>query len=210
VALLGGAPLAGGDVPARCLTPEVGRVLGDLVAAGGLQRALGTEFVVASGQIGGDRIELRIQDRDQVTYALALALPESTHDHPDGIGRRFAFYVDTSSNPMGPSVKAALLAVAAIVDQAIPDTAFQQCSQPGAGRANEFGSEHEPAVQPPARSDTGPAVPDHGPHRYPRVLALAGAMGEIVILTVAIVFGTRALAAIAPLPGPDGRSRDSS
>lgn len=147
---------------ARCLTPEAGRTLTDLVAAGGLQPVLRSDFTLVRGDIRVDQIELEIRDQAQHSYGIALALAGSRGGAPDGQGRNFLFYLTPSPEPPNERARTALLAVAAVFDEAIPDTAIQSCS--------------------------GKDTPS-GERRYPRTLSLAGAVVDVLIVLTATVFG---------------------
>jgi hypothetical protein len=186
VALLVGAHSA---AAATCLTPEVGRVLSDLVAAGALQRALGDDLRLTGGNVGGNQIQLDIEDRAQRAYALVLAIPASRNGLPDGAGRRFAYYLDASPQPPQPAARAALLAAAAIVDAAVPDTALQPCSQPETDAAPKAPPAADSAVE-PGMTSTSPNPPPSA-HRVPRAFALAGAVAQLAALAAAIFFGVR-------------------
>jgi len=149
----------------RCLTPAAGAALTDLVAAGGLQPVLQDEFTILRGDVGGQQIELEIEDRIHHSYGITLALPGSKSGRPDGQGQRFLFYLAPTSSP-NPRATTALLAAASLFDGVIPDTALARCSEGG-----------EP----------------HADRRYPRALILASAVMDVVIVLAAILFGLRAI-----------------
>ena len=167
----------------RCLTPAVGQVLQDLVAAGKLQALLSNEFTLMSGNVGADQIELKIQDPAQHLYAIALALPGSKSGQPDGQGRNFLYFVEAPGSPPNPRATQVLLAIASLLDAAIPDTAIERCA--GTGEAHDGGGPSE----------------SHADRRYPRALALASAVVQVLIIAAAIAFG---LYAIRPRSGGDG------
>jgi hypothetical protein len=173
----------------------VERALGPLVEGGGLQSALGKEFRLTRGDIGGNRIELEIQDQAQRPYGLVLALPESRSAPPDGAGLRFAYYLDPAA-ASNPSAKTALLAAGAIIDRAVPDTALQPCSQQLARSGAEV--EGAPDAAPPAAAGAPSADnPQPPPHRrYPLALALGSAIAQIAVLLVAILYGVWAVASL--------------
>jgi hypothetical protein len=199
VVLAGLAAAARAESTGRCLTPEVEQALGPFVGGGALSPVLGKEFRLTRGDIGGNQIELEIQDQAQHSYVLDLALPESRSAPPDGAGRRFAYYLDAPA-ASNPGAKAALLAAASILDQAVPDTAIQPCSQPAVGEAEVGGAPDRGAV--PVAGSTNTDQPQARPaDRYPRALALGSAVAQIAILLVAIVYGMRVIASMPPVPG---------
>jgi hypothetical protein len=150
----------------RCLTPAAGAALTRVVAAGGLQPVLQDEFTIVRGDVGGQQIELEIEDRIHHSYGVTLALPGTKSGRPDGEGQRFLFYLTPTTAP-NPRATTALLAAAALFDGAIPDTALAQCSG-GGGET-------------------------HADRRYPRALALASALADVVIVLAATLFGLRAI-----------------
>jgi hypothetical protein len=149
---------------AKCLTPDAGRTLTELVAAGRLQPVLPSDFTLVRGDIRADQIELEIRDQAQHSYGIALALAGSRGGTPDGQGRNFLFYLTPSPESPNERAAQALLAVAALFDEAIPDAAMQSCSGKDAPR---------------------------GERRYPRTLSLAGAVVDVLIVLAATVFGLR-------------------
>lgn len=151
----------------RCLTPEAGRAMSDLVAAGALAPVLGSDLTLARGDVRGDQIELVFHDQAQHSYSITLALPGAKTGQPSGKGARFLFYVDPSPD-MNPRVVDTMLAAAALFDGAIPETALQRCA--------------------------GADAPQADP-RYPRAIALGSAVAEVLIVLFAIVFGLRAIRA---------------
>jgi len=150
----------------RCLTPDAGRALQALVAAGALQPVLANEFTLLRGDVGGDRIELEIEDAAHQPYGITLALPGTRSGTPDGHGQRFLFYLKAPASPPSPRARAALLAVAALFDGAVPDSALAPCG----------GGDETPTER-----------------RYPRALVLAGAALQVLAIAAAILFGLRAI-----------------
>jgi hypothetical protein len=148
----------------RCLTPEAGSAMNDLVATGALKPVLGDDLVLASGAVRGDQIELGFQDRQSRSIALTLALPGAKSGEPDGRGERFLYYLSAPAD-LTPAVRTKMLAAAALFDGAIPDTALRRCA--------------------------GGEAPKADP-RYPRSIALGSAVVELMIVLVAVVFGLRA------------------
>jgi hypothetical protein len=159
----------------RCLSPDVGRVMQDLVDARKIQALLSSDLTLVKGKVGANQIELEVQDSAQHAYGIALAISGSRSGSPDGQGRNFLFYVDAPAGPPDPRVTQALLAVAALLDDAIPDTALVRCS--GADEGGRADGRSEP----------------HADRRYPRALALASALVQVLVIAAAIVFGLRAI-----------------
>jgi hypothetical protein len=149
----------------RCLTPDAGRAMSDLVAAGALTEVLGDDLVLARGDVGGDRIELRFQDPQQRSHTITLALPGAVSGQPDGKGARFLYYVSATAD-LTPAIRSTMLAAAAVFDGGIPETALRRCA--------------------------GAEAPKADP-RYPRSIALGSALLELMIVLAAVVFGLRAL-----------------
>jgi len=107
----------------RHLTPAVSRVLQD-VAGRSLPPLLRGAFTVFRLDVGGDAIELAIQDRNANAYAITLALSEvARSDPPDGRGRTFLFYLSAPQGPANAAATEALLAAASLFDQAVTDDA---------------------------------------------------------------------------------------
>lgn len=162
-------PLEQLPVP-KCITPTVDRVFNDLAAARAFQPVLGDDFTLERVDAHDDYIELEIQDGAQRRYGITLALT-SKSGKPDGQGRQFLFYLVASPSPPNLQAKTVLLALASLLDEAVPGTALVGCS----------GEQHEARGAP------------FGERRYPRALALASAMAEVMVLLAAIVFGLRAV-----------------
>lgn len=150
----------------RCLTPAAGTAMSELVGSGALQPVLGSYFVLKRGNVGGDHIEIEIEDHTHATYGLTLALPGTKTGEPAGRGARFWYYLAPTNAP-DPRAAEALLALAQRFDAAIPEAALAPCA--GAGPSRE-----EP--------------------RYPRALALGSAWLGVMVLLGTIVYGVRALA----------------
>jgi hypothetical protein len=154
----------------KCITPAVDRVFNDLVAARAFQPVLGDGFTLERVEAHVDQIELEIQDGTHRQYGITLALT-SKSGKPDGQGRQFLFYLVASPSSPNLQAKTALLALASLLDEAIPETALVRCS----------GEAHEARGAPFAE------------RRYPRALALASALAEVMVLLTAVIFGLRAV-----------------
>ena len=127
-----------------------------------MQPVLSSDFTLVRGDIRVDQIELEIRDDGQRPYGIVLAFAGARGGEPDGRGRNFLFYLTPSDAPRNDRARAALLAVAALFDRAIPDTAIQSCS--------------------------GADTP-RGERRYPRTLSLISAVVEALIVLTALLFG---------------------
>ncbi len=206
VLLSGVAVGARAESASRCLTPEVEHALGPLVEGGGLQSALGQDFRLTRGDIGGNQIELEIQDQAQHPYGLVLALPESRSGPSDGAGLRFAYYLDPAA-ASNSGAKAALLAAGAIIDRAVPDTALQPCSQPAVREAG-VGAAPDGATVPVAGATSTDNAAGRPPGRCPRALALGSAVAQIAVVLVAILYGVWAVASLPPVDA--GQSGDGT
>jgi hypothetical protein len=156
-----------------CLTPDVGSAMSNVVATGALQPVLGEDFTLVRGDIRDNQIELEIEDRAHQSYAVTLALQGARTEPADGHGRNFQFYLAPSTSPPNPRATAVLLGVAAQFDQGIPDTALAPC-----GGGDE---------------DRGVGGRAMGDGRYPRVLFLASAVAEVLIVVAAILFALRTI-----------------
>lgn len=150
---------------ARCLTPDVGTAMSQVVASGALKPVLTSDLALTRGNVGGQEIEIQIEDSSHQAYTLTLALPGARADEPAGRGTRFWFYL-APSNPTNARARDALLALAGLFDAAIPETALVAC-----------GGRDQPREDP----------------RYPRSLALGSAVVEALIIIVALIFGLRAI-----------------
>jgi hypothetical protein len=166
----------------RCLTPDAGRAMQDLVAAGALQPVLGTELSLAGGNVGPNQIDLEIEDQSHHAHAIAMALPGARGGTADGEGRHFLYYLKGRPDAANSRPTTALLAIASLFDEAMPDSAFGGCSG---------GSEAQ------------------GDRRYPRAIALASAILELGIVLAAILYGLRAIAAPGGF-GTDGSAGGSA
>ena len=110
------------------LSPAVGQVLQN-AAQDALLPVVQRGFTVTRVDVHDDTIELAIEDQRATPYGITLALPEAAHAaRPDGQGRNFRFYLSPSQGPPNPDATAALLASAALFDQAIPDAALQSAA----------------------------------------------------------------------------------
>ena len=143
----------------RCLTPEAARVMSELVARGALRPVLGQEFTLERGDVRGSEIELEIRDGAGQSSSIVLTLAGSSGGRADGQGRLFRFYLQSTASSRAAQ---ALLEVAALFDQAIPDTALERCA-------------------------------GGGEHRYPRVLILASALAQWLVIAAAVIYGLAAL-----------------
>lgn len=173
--------------PAWCLPPALSKVFEDLVAAGALRQAFGDRFVLEGIDVRRDEIEVSIKDASAVRYAVTLALEEGDrHRRPDDRGRHFLFYLAASATPPSAPAKAALLAAASIVDNAIPENALQRCG----------GDQSAAPTAPPLHQG------------YPLALALASAAAQIAIIVAAVVFGLGAIRSrAAPIDVGDDSTR---
>ncbi len=169
----------------RCLTPDVGHVIEALLAAGTLKATLGSEFKLEKVDIGASALVIEIQNDAGRAYAVTLALSKSKDAKVDAEGKRFVFYLKPTSAPANPQATAALLAVAKLLDESVPETALQRCAGGDEGR----------------KEGSGP-IPSEEP-RYPRELALGTAVFEVLILAGALVFGLRAIRTPRPTAGND-------
>lgn len=162
----------------RCLSPDVGRILQELVAAGALRSALG-DFTFESGNIGIDRIELAIRDANPGTYAIVLELKDRRAERPDGQGQRFSFFLVPPPGPSHASASRALLAAATLFDQAIPETALVRCA--GETDPNAAAAGDHRGTRPPME------------RRFPRWILLASAVFQVAVVAMAMAFGIRTL-----------------
>ena len=103
--------------------------------------------------------------RNTILPIVTLALPGTKDGEPFARGERLWAYV-TRAKPLNPRVEEALLALARILDAAIPETALTACAGGEAPTADR---------------------------RYPRVIALTSAVVEVLIVLVAVLFGVRAM-----------------
>ena len=163
VILLSGARAAPTAAASTCLTPEVGKILGEIVAGGGLQPVLRDKFTLQGTAISADHIELHIADQQHQVYTITLAVPGSKPGTPDGEGSRFQFYLTTSPNDEAAT---ALLAAATVFDRAIPAAMLEGCA------AND---QHH--------------TPPGWDRRCPRALALSSAIVQVAIVLATVVFG---------------------
>jgi hypothetical protein len=130
---------------------------------------LGSSLSVQSLSLSGKRLELTVADDAPQRHTIALVLPEEASGQPDGQGQRFGFYFAPGSHPLDPDTRRALLAAAALLDQAIPDAALVDCSGP-------------------ARREGEHAPPTAGPG-YPRTRAFTSASIQLAIVFVALLWG---------------------
>lgn len=152
-------------VTVRCLTPASGEALQRAVADGVLQAALGNTYKVSKGGIQPHHIDIEIRDRSGAAHAVRVAIRGSESGPADGAGAVFDFYLRDAG--ADPRTRAALLAVAAAVDAAIPEATLERC----------------------AGSDA-----PHADRRYPRALALGGAFVQLLIVIAALFLALRILA----------------
>jgi hypothetical protein len=175
-ALNGSSPAASAS---RCLTPAAETALRDTISQPAFQRVLENGLRLEGVHLLKDQIELEVHDRTDQSYRIALVLPESKRGEPDAAGGRFLFYLAPAASPVPSQTKAALLAAAAIVDQAIPDAALVRCGQ---------SPPDEPSTSPPQNPVQPPAE-----QRYPLALALLSAGVQVIVILGAILFGVRAV-----------------
>src|SRR5262245_14282098 len=67
----------------RCLTPDAGRALQDLVATGALRPALDNDFTLTTVDLSANQIFVKIEDRAQRSYGITLALAGAKGGKPD-------------------------------------------------------------------------------------------------------------------------------
>jgi hypothetical protein len=151
-------------VATRCLTPASGEALQGAVAAGALQAALGEGFELSKGGIQPHHIDIEIRDGDGNAHVVRVAIRGSESAAADGAGGVFDFYLRDSA--ADPRARQALLAIAAAVDAAIPETTLERCAGAGA---------------------------PHAERRYPRLLALSAAVLQVLVVTAALIFALRVL-----------------
>jgi hypothetical protein len=107
------------------LTPEVGRMV-QSAAGNALQPLLDRGFTVTRLDINGDAIELEVEDADKHAHEVTLALRGSKRSaKPDGTGRQFVFYLSDPRGGADPAAHEALLATAARLDAAVPESALK-------------------------------------------------------------------------------------
>lgn len=164
-------------VPSQCLTPAAEPALKQLIASSAFRETLGSDRTLKDVRLSGAEIEMVVDDTDGTRYQIRLAAPGASSRAPAGIGRRFVFYLTSSSDQPDADAARALLSAAALADQAIPDSAFAACNTP---RDTPM---PEQVPQPIFREE------------YPRALALVSAIVQLLILLTAVVFGRRAIRA---------------
>jgi hypothetical protein len=109
--------------PAPHLGPAVGSLL-QAAADHALQPVVQNGLTVTRVDIHDDAIEVGVHDAHDAAYAVTLALPSAKHGaRPDGRGRNFVFYLSPSSG-ISRDAATALLASAALFDEAIPESAL--------------------------------------------------------------------------------------
>ena len=170
----------------RCLTPSAERVLRETLTQPAFRRVLENALTLERVHMHDDQIELEARDFTDHSYGITLVLPESRRGEPDATGGRFLFYFAPAAPPLPPQTRAALLAAAAIVDQAIPDAALVQCSQ-----GPEEVAGNEPGVSSTPHPQNRGQVPSEP--RYPLALALSSAAVQILVVLAAVSFGLRAV-----------------
>ena len=147
VAVLTLASAPGVAATTRCLTPDAGRVVGDVLAAGAVQRHLPGGFTIENVEIGGQAIALTVLDPEQVRYQLTLTVAPTGKAGP----RRFVMAVGDGSRSPPRDVADALVAAAGVLEEAIPDSALADCASgaddPG-GRAAGPGAPHALTASP--------------------------------------------------------------
>lgn len=118
----------------RCLTPDAGRALNELREAGRIAAALPAGWTLTGGEIGSDAIVVEVADRDGRRHRITLASSRAGGPRPDAHGRTFAFLLGDPP----PAARDALLALATLIDRAIPDAALRPCS----GHDAHAGADH--------------------------------------------------------------------
>lgn len=127
VAVLAHASMAYAQGAARCLTPEAGAALRTVAESGALAGALGPRLRLAKLNIAGATVEIVVSDAAQREHGISLALPEADRGTPDGQGRQLWYYLAAPRGDRSPDATRALLAAAALVDQALPPSAIVLC-----------------------------------------------------------------------------------
>ncbi len=174
-------------VTSKCITPAVDGVFVDLVRSDAFQRSLGDRFAVERADARGDHIDLLIRDVvDHHEHGVTLALTDSRGGTPDGEGTHFLFFLSDPPDRRDPAASSTLLALAALLDNAIPESALVRCS--GEDNAGPQGIQVEASSTVP-----GPDGLQGGERRYPLSLALASAALELGVVLAAIVFGLHAI-----------------
>lgn len=159
---------AAGAQSSRCLTPEAGLALQRVVATGALHGVLGPKLKLQKLNVTGQHVELAVSDERQREHGITLALPNATSGPADGQGRQFSYHLTpTADHPS--EVANALLAAAALFDQAIPQTAIVSCA----------GDPLPPVEQKAAIQEAGSS----------RGVAFVSALAQIAVLVVATVVG---------------------
>jgi hypothetical protein len=191
--LFGGKASADATSPSRtaewCLTPALSKVFEDLAARGALQRVLHDQFTLERIDVRQNQIELEIKDEARQPYAITLTLLEVNNAKPDGRGRHFLFYLGTPAARPNPQARTALLAAAAVVDEAILENVLQLCA--GADQAAQVEPQRETGFEPATRQ--GPQGQPPVEYGYPLGMALASAAAQVMVLVTATVFGLRTL-----------------
>lgn len=171
-------PIADGGVRAwvahwtlpHCLTPNAGQALNELREAGRIAAALPAGWTLTGGEIESDAIVVEVADRDGERHRVTLALSRAGGPRPDAHGRTFVFLLGDAP----PAARDPLLALATLIDGAIPDAALRPCS----GHDADAGTDHAT-----------------------RRRSLLSAALQAAILVAAIVFGSAALPREVPGSG---------
>jgi hypothetical protein len=145
----------------RCITSAAGERFQERIAAGAVRAALGSDFAMTGGAIHDGTVHLQVDDADHRRYEILLTLTAADRGPPAARGRNFLYYFGTPPPPADSRAAAALLTLAALFDDAVPDTALSSCGAPPTG--------------------------------YSRLLFVASALVEIVIIAAAIIWGIRAI-----------------
>jgi hypothetical protein len=165
----------------RCLTPDTGRVITDVLATGAVQRRLPNGVAIENVEIGGQEIALSVLDPQHVRYEVRLQVAPTTRRAGKTGGRNFTFAIADTPNPPAQELADALFAAAGLLDDGIPDSLLVDCSS----RAGDPGGRS-------GGPDASHAL------TLPPALALVSAVAEVSIIIAAIVFGIGAIAR-----GPD-------
>jgi hypothetical protein len=143
-----------------------------------LHGLLSNELTLQDVNLAKQEIVVSVDDQAQRPYQITLAVPDPTRGKADGHGQHFDFYLAATNTTDNRNVAMALLGIAALFDQVLPDSALAGCG----GDAMVPAPQPEPAPASVAGSDT-----------VPRVLTLISAMLQVLVVIAALWFGRRAI-----------------